>query len=135
MLVLINDLISDQLSRGASSGHVLFSAPIDSEPHAQQLVRSLEKVYAGKGVLCEFDVAEGSQFLGEPGDLQELLGNLLENAFKWARSRVLLTVRSEEHTSELQSLMRISYAVFCLKKKNNTKQPHVSVTEKTTNQQ
>src|SRR3546814_6550778 len=29
--------------------------------------------------------------------------------------------RSEEHTSELQSLMRISYAVFCLKKKQNTK--------------
>src|SRR3546814_1792803 len=29
--------------------------------------------------------------------------------------------RSEEHTSELQSLMRISYAVFCLKKKNGTK--------------
>src|SRR3546814_2662718 len=33
--------------------------------------------------------------------------------------------RSEEHTSELQSLMRISYAVFCLKKKNNTKQCHI----------
>src|SRR3546814_6595761 len=31
-----------------------------------------------------------------------------------------LVDRSEEHTSELQSLMRISYAVFCLKKKNNT---------------
>src|SRR3546814_7908415 len=31
-------------------------------------------------------------------------------------------VRSEEHTSELQSLMRISYAVFCLKKKNTNKQ-------------
>src|SRR3546814_8533387 len=31
-----------------------------------------------------------------------------------------LLVRSEEHTSELQSLMRISYAVFCLKKKTNT---------------
>src|SRR3546814_8547591 len=30
--------------------------------------------------------------------------------------------RSEEHTSELQSLMRISYAVFCLKKKHNNKQ-------------
>src|SRR3546814_9812547 len=29
-------------------------------------------------------------------------------------------IRSEEHTSELQSLMRISYAVFCLKNKNNT---------------
>src|SRR3546814_2893430 len=32
-----------------------------------------------------------------------------------------LCLRSEEHTSELQSLMRISYAVFCLKKKNNRK--------------
>src|SRR3546814_5388361 len=31
------------------------------------------------------------------------------------------SMRSEEHTSELQSLMRISYAVFCLKKKKNTK--------------
>src|SRR3546814_1110539 len=31
--------------------------------------------------------------------------------------------RSEEHTSELQSLMRISYAVFCLKKKNNNTPP------------
>src|SRR3546814_1803853 len=33
-------------------------------------------------------------------------------------------VRSEEHTSELQSLMRISYAVFCLKKKKNTVTTH-----------
>src|SRR3546814_4398787 len=33
---------------------------------------------------------------------------------------VLFAQRSEEHTSELQSLMRISYAVFCLKKKKNT---------------
>src|SRR3546814_4371510 len=37
-----------------------------------------------------------------------------------ATSRVPTYARSEEHTSELQSLMRISYAVFCLKKKNNT---------------
>src|SRR3546814_5320917 len=47
-------------------------------------------------------------------------------AMKCARAKVLpgllmSTVRkSEEHTSELQSLMRISYAVFCLKKKNNS---------------
>src|SRR3546814_2957479 len=43
------------------------------------------------------------------------------------RNRVLklavaYSLRSEEHTSELQSLMRISYAVFCLKKKKNTDQ-------------
>src|SRR3546814_9309629 len=34
------------------------------------------------------------------------------------------SLRSEEHTSELQSLMRISYAVFCLKKKKNTSQKY-----------
>src|SRR3546814_9431881 len=36
--------------------------------------------------------------------------------------------RSEEHTSELQSLMRISYAVFCLKKKNRHKQTYRTLT-------
>src|SRR3546814_6504587 len=39
------------------------------------------------------------------------------------RGRRWTVERSEEHTSELQSLMRISYAVFCLKKKNQT--PHI----------
>src|SRR3546814_9168750 len=37
---------------------------------------------------------------------------------------VAASSRSEEHTSELQSLMRISYAVFCLKKKNNKQHKH-----------
>src|SRR3546814_8863824 len=44
-----------------------------------------------------------------------LLGQSMENNYRRA-----LSIRSEEHTSELQSLMRISYAVFCLKKKNYT---------------
>src|SRR3546814_251311 len=39
---------------------------------------------------------------------------------RWLFSLLYLCRRSEEHTSELQSLMRISYAVFCLKKKKNT---------------
>src|SRR3546814_1497552 len=42
-----------------------------------------------------------------------LVGRVIETGSNAAR------VRSEEHTSELQSLMRISYAVFCLKKKTN----------------
>src|SRR3546814_4282265 len=43
----------------------------------------------------------------------EIVGSQLQSEAK---------TRSEEHTSELQSLMRISYAVFCLKKKKKTKQ-------------
>src|SRR3546814_1348488 len=41
--------------------------------------------------------------------------------------------RSEEHTSELQSLMRISYAVFCLKKKKHIKSPTYTLQQITTN--
>src|SRR3546814_9289063 len=44
--------------------------------------------------------------------------------FKRARFDRLLAARSEEHTSELQSLMRISYAVFCLKKKTTRARSH-----------
>src|SRR3546814_2682464 len=43
--------------------------------------------------------------------------------------------RSEEHTSELQSLMRISYAVFCLKKKNIQKQNEIHLTYNSTTHQ
>src|SRR3546814_5247807 len=42
--------------------------------------------------------------------------DIVETLFKYA-SMLIYAVRSEEHTSELQSLMRISYAVFCFKKK------------------
>jgi two-component system sensor histidine kinase PhoQ len=90
----MNGLVTYQLARAASSGHKLFSAPVMIEPHAEEIVRGLEKVYAGKRVLCEFEIDPRARFYGEPGDLQELMGNLLENAFKWARSRVLLTVTS-----------------------------------------
>lgn len=88
----MNDIVSYQLARAARSGHALYSAPEEIVPRAEEIVRSLEKVYAHKGVLCEFDIDESARFHGEVGDLQELLGNLLENAFKWAKSRVLLGV-------------------------------------------
>src|SRR3546814_1955180 len=44
-----------------------------------------------------------------------------KTAYDACEAAQILFLRSEEHTSELQSLMRISYAVFCLKKKNTTK--------------
>src|SRR3546814_2544645 len=49
-------------------------------------------------------------------------------------SAVAHSVRSEEHTSELQSLMRISYAVFCLQKKNKIIQTHETKHATTTQQ-
>ena len=89
----MNDMVGYQLARAASGGHKLFAAPIRIEPHAEEIVRGLEKIYARKGVLCEFEIEADACFHGEPGDLQELLGNLMENAFKWARARVLFTAK------------------------------------------
>src|SRR3546814_5443068 len=51
----------------------------------------------------------------------------------WQAAFMAVGIRSEEHTSELQSLMRISYAVFCLKKKTNTTQKQTHTTERSTN--
>lgn len=87
----MDEIVAYQLSRAATSGHQTFAAPLPLEPYAEEIVRSLEKVYAAKAVLCEFDIDRGARFHGDQGDLMELLGNLLENAFKWARHRVLLT--------------------------------------------
>src|SRR3546814_10382768 len=54
----------------------------------------------------------------EAARLQARLGDAEEDRAALRGNAVLRQLRSEEHTSELQSLMRISYAVFCLKKKN-----------------
>src|SRR3546814_6637909 len=65
-------------------------------------------------------------------DFLETGGSAAENYPPFDIERVAddhfrITVRSEEHTSELQSLMRISYAVFCLKKKKTTKTTNTSL--------
>lgn len=89
----MNEIVAYQLSRAATSGHQTFATPMPLEPVAEEIVRSLEKVYAHRGIVCEFEIDPVARFHGERGDLMELLGNLLENAFKWAYSRVLLSVR------------------------------------------
>src|SRR3546814_3501581 len=68
-------------------------------------------------------------FLGglEPIDMAEALALARGQAFAESDARLFYITsrqRSEEHTSELQSLMRISYAVFCLKKKKSRRIPH-----------
>src|SRR3546814_1316231 len=60
-------------------------------------------------------------------------GVQLANAARALRPDLKILLRSEEHTSELQSLMRISYAVFCLKKKTKKKKTHIIVQQKKQN--
>src|SRR3546814_2978630 len=68
--------------------------------------------------------ADGNQddlFSNESRKVLEVIAREAIANFADARQAFVAFVRSEEHTSELQSLMRISYAVFCLKKKIHTK--------------
>src|SRR3546814_1309193 len=91
------------------------------------LFRSPERALAATA-----DHLERRAFRRRPGDrLDHLLGALRRENRYLGRShgRAAHQNRSEEHTSELQSLMRISYAVFCLKKKkqqNKTQQKESS---------
>src|SRR3546814_1785096 len=70
---------------------------------------------------CEYErsVGQGNSYNGFCGKSRRLHGKVAVGARCPARPLRYQQGRSEEHTSELQSLMRISYAVFCLKKKNN----------------
>src|SRR3546814_8372105 len=70
-----------------------------------------------------FFIAAGDTFeIWNPNVLLEVKGASDPRLARIVRAQIEAKGRSEEHTSELQSLMRISYAVFCLKKKKNQKQ-------------
>src|SRR3546814_1066144 len=79
-------------------------------------------------------IADVPATIGHEGDLTVHPDALLQQQFMKATTRPVVMSdheaeparRSEEHTSELQSLMRISYAVFCLKKKNKLRKQHNS---------
>jgi signal transduction histidine kinase len=59
---------------------------------APQLVSLMHRVHADRALDIEIDMTPGAVFRGERDDLEEMLGNLLDNACKWARARVKLSV-------------------------------------------
>jgi signal transduction histidine kinase len=62
------------------------------KPVAEALKRTIERIHRDKGVSVLLDCPEGVRFQGERQDLEEMLGNVLDNAAKWARGRVYLAV-------------------------------------------
>ncbi|MFH3480594.1 ATP-binding protein [Xanthobacter variabilis] len=57
------------------------------------LARTMEKIHRAKGLAIDVRILDGVRFRGEQQDLEEMVGNLVDNACKWARSRVDLEVR------------------------------------------
>jgi len=85
----MSGIIEHQMKRAAASGGVLLGqAPVDLAPVVTDLRAALLKVYGNKDLLFETAIAPGSQFIGDRADLTELLGNLLDNACKWARGHI-----------------------------------------------
>lgn len=91
------DIIDHQLQRAATAGrNVMTEAQAVNRP-LTRLASALSKVYAEKSVQFDLIDNDSALFSGDEGDFFELAGNLLDNAFKWCRQQVRVTV---EHTGD-----------------------------------
>src|SRR3546814_5001259 len=107
----ISDWSSDVCSSDLARIEAQFGPELVARHHGQAVVAILAVVPEAE-VAVIVDLAE-TQALGQP-QFKQRLDALMQRLVRVERA---CRNRSEEHTSELQSLMRISYAVFCLKKK------------------
>ncbi|MCL4766428.1 MAG: histidine kinase [Hyphomicrobiaceae bacterium] len=90
---LMRDQVNHYLDRArmaASAGSLVRVTEV--LPVAEALQRALERIYRDKGVAILLECADEARFQGERQDLEEMLGNLLDNACKWARSSVRFKV-------------------------------------------
>lgn len=94
--------IDYQLQRAAASGPTPLAPAVMLEPLVSRLKDSLLKVYADKGLSMEVECSAEAAFHADEGDLMEILGNLLDNACKWARSRVRLRVEDSSEEAGLR---------------------------------
>lgn len=85
--------IDYQLQRAAASGRTALVQPLAVRVVAEKILASLAKVYADKKLVFELQAAPTLEFPCDQGDLMEVLGNLADNACKWARSRVTMRLR------------------------------------------
>jgi two-component system sensor histidine kinase PhoQ len=93
----MNTIVEYQLQRAATAGSTGIGKQVEVNTAVTRLTDSLLKVYSDRAIQLEVDVAAGSMFRGDEGDLMEILGNLLDNAFKWCRQRVrILGGREDE---------------------------------------
>ena len=71
------------------------SAATELRPVVEGLVRTFDKVYRDRGLEFQIEMQEGLRFRGESQDLTDLIGNLLDNAGKWAHSRVRISAERD----------------------------------------
>ena len=92
----INSTIDHQLKRAQSAGHSSWLLGIAVKPVIDKLLNTLAKIYHDRDKKVIVKVTNKLTFKGDEADLLELLGNLLDNAYKAAKSSIMLTVSQQD---------------------------------------
>ncbi len=97
---IMRDQISFYLdrARAAARGGALGTST-QVTPCVEALLRTFTKIYGDKGVRFSSSFGADLRFLGEKQDLEEMIGNLLDNSCKWARSHVSITITATPETT------------------------------------
>lgn len=88
----INQLVDYQLQKAATQGNAHFAQKIDVIELARRISRSLQKVYIDKQIHLNEKYPDTLLFKIDEGDFMELIGNLVDNAFKWANQSISLAI-------------------------------------------
>ncbi len=91
----MDDIVQHQLARAAASGSARFVPHLAMAPVLHRIRDSLTKVYAAKSLQITVECAPDVTWRIDEGDAFEMFGNLMDNASKWARSRVTARVWRE----------------------------------------
>jgi signal transduction histidine kinase len=79
----------------------------DIEPVVTALARTMEKIHRDRGIVIEVHAEKEARFRGERHDLEEMVGNLVDNACKWATSRVAIDIARERRDANNGEVLRI----------------------------
>ena len=88
----MNQIVSYQLQKASSVTGIQMSKPLDLVQIIKKIVSALEKVYRDKSVQVEFHVSGTVMFRINESDCLEVIGNLLDNAFKYCQRRVVIDI-------------------------------------------
>jgi signal transduction histidine kinase len=90
---LMRDQVQYYLDRARAAARAAAVGSVtDVEPVVASMVRTFTKVCQGRGIVFSSSIADGLRFRGEKQDLEEMLGNLIDNAGKWANGHVGISV-------------------------------------------
>jgi two-component system, OmpR family, sensor histidine kinase PhoQ len=91
----MDDIVQHQLARAAAGGASRFAPFLPLAAVAHRVRDSLAKVYADKALTMDIDIPAELAWRIDEGDAFEMLGNVMDNAAKWARQRVAISARRE----------------------------------------